>query len=1064
MAKIDIDIANEETNVAALQAADTTLQTDFSDIVSGGGASSSINFLNIQYFSTLEEHVGKVPPEDKKYIDAVGEIYTKDLVDDGILPDYTSSYEGKFTTVSSSDLTSDKTEDTTDGKDADDTDKADDTTEKTEDTTTGGNGDSTSNPEDTTESTENTTEGSEAEETSEVEETTETAENTSEGGSGEETSTPGEGSGNAQNTTGGGTGEGSSTPGEGSGNAEQTTGGGTGEETSGPGEGGGKARNSIAGGSAFGPSSPEDGAGSATGSVLGGLADEAGTSGAGENTTTNTGAGSIADLVASVINGTTGLLGTQAGGTDSLLGAVGGAIQGVSGAGLAGIAGILGGLGALAAGGFAATQSGGKSGGTSLKDIMNADKPSYGGQGISQEMAQFIAGVVSGTTGLTVSELLSGSYPEALAVGQQAFDGMMSLFSEGGKISADEFAFALSGEPYSFMGLTDYQKENAFLNIASMIDQYGGVEGTLSHLDEIIARFKGIGDSADAIRDLIGRTPAEQIEALRGLLDSGNPNIGGTPISREARDFIIKFLENYTGFSIQDLLSGAHPKELQDALAALLEMLEVFEALGNMTREEFEQYIKDLLNGKFAGACGINTFTVKSFKVFLNSVCTRNSLGFADLINSKALLVSALKEYSALKVEIHAMEGLNEQEIGNAIAKFFATGTLIVNGVSVSSNSRAIIKYMLDALCLYLNVSLEELLNNEAHSSMIYLNIHELYKYMVFIGIFVTMNINALQNKMTLMFQGKIMGLLGFTSDEIGESKKILEDYSRKNDIKLDDLLKNPASSQVLFALLKDDDAFKRVCIIFDDLNDNALQVTLANLIDSWKQDFKERMNNVIGFVNRKRLTKIIESTKDNTRSSISLATPDAIAAEIEELLGKSEDELKALLGKIFRGEKNELDGKSLGYSLNYLLRLYLYGLSSYFKVSCELLLKDNRYYDYITYYIRFVPYYLDVIGIDNMFNDNYLFTFFNRVYSGQYPLLIGIDNNKLANLEREFMGIANYKNINISQLLSNTTYADEVVAIVRKDQTNVFMNLFIEKSNYEIQYIINNMITNYKM
>ena len=729
----------------------------------------------------------------------------------------------------------------------------------------------------------------------------------------------------------------------------------------------------------------------------------------------------------------------------------------ISGIGLASIAAVLGGIGAIATG-YSALNLSDKDDDKTLSNAMDEKNPNYKGIPISGELSSFIGGVIGGASGVSTSELLTGTYPDKLAIGTKAFRGMMNLFNEAGNLSTDELVFALSGEPYIFNTIPAEIKLNNIIDISLLVNEYKSIDGVLSNIENILIKYSRIGDSYNAIKNVINGG----LQLLIGLTDS-NCNIGGIAISREAKDYIINYLESNTNIKFSLLISGAYNNQLMDALNSLLESLEINRKLGTLTKEEYEKYLVGIMNGKYPVRCGINAFNVKALKSYLLLICQNNYLRFDNLLANKTMLINSIKEFSSFQKEIKALYSIDENNIQSALDSLFNTGSLNINGIMISPNSRMILQYMLEAYAQYRIISFEELLFNSEFAKIVRNNINELYKYMIYLSIVLTSSIDKTHIRFVNMFQGKRMGLLGFTNDDIGLIKKKIESYNIGTNLDVKSFLTTGAGLNTIPEILRDDSNYIKLRIIFNDVTPITLNNILYNLINSWDEDFNYRMVNVINYANRKRINIIVNNAKGDTRNSLALANIDNLVNELNFLLNKPEEEVIAILDKISRGEPNVVEERPFGYSLSYILRLFLYGLSFHFKTSCRDILNEPNYRVFIFMLIRQVPNYLNYIDYDNLFNPESLYKFFNSVYSGYYPELIGINREKLDNLERSFIGIANSKNLSVKELLSSSIYADEITNIMKSDSQSLFMNLYSNKSNIDIQKVVYNMIINSK-
>ena len=716
------------------------------------------------------------------------------------------------------------------------------------------------------------------------------------------------------------------------------------------------------------------------------------------------------------------------------------AIIGTIAAGGAGVAGALGSKGTSASSG----------GGLSDKSAS---------LGVQSMKSGIVAG---GSGGYSMSELLGGNYPEPLAKGMNALDAVMNIVNECGNMTNSEFEFAMTGEPYAFKDLTFAQKEGMFLQLGTLFDKYGGVEGFLES-SGARAFMESCADAYDAIKNLQGKSPEEICNAMRGLLDPNSPNIGGIPISKEVRDFIINYLQQITGLPINELLNGSHNEELAAALNDLLGVLNVFKVLAGLSKEELRKYIYDMLKGKFPELCGINPFSVRTFKDYMIGFAGRNGCSYIELYSIPARsesLRSCIKEYATAKQILAALDSARDINIQEILARINRGEMVNVHGMSITGVALFSLRSLLKVLSLYFKCSIDDLLSQGQYADKIKYYIHCLYKYAVFQGMFATLKIEMLYANVNDMMKGNNFGLLGFNFLEIESIKKVCEDHANKHNIKVNDLYTNTSYAPRFREFLINNDAFVRLTLIFEGLNDTDTQILIHNLMVAWEIDFRERLQNLLNYANKKRLQTLIAGASEETRNKIRIVSEQMLEEDLQKVLSVPDEGLYNGLAELYANGKFKPE---IGVELSYILRLYLLILAISQKLSVKDLLghPDGKLLVKETLpFVKYIPGKLSNSG--DLFEFDKLSEFMGRILMGSYPDLLGYVEDKYKAITDLYYNLAARKGVNVKEYLSNISYAKEIASFVDNDQNNRIIGIFVRELNEQLtQRFINTFLFN---
>ena len=733
---------------------------------------------------------------------------------------------------------------------------------------------------------------------------------------------------------------------------------------------------------------------------------------------------SAAAGLAEAINGT---------GQDVHKGGVGiGALAAVLGTIAAGGAGI----GALAKGGHGET-------GTSITDGKGNIK--LDNKNLSPEMKGMLGEIAAATTGHTVSELMSGNYPEAVTGAINSVNTVMNVVTEAGIVSAEETKFAMEGMPYQLAKLSPKQLDALYLQLGDLIDKYGGVDAFVESA-QAKAFIEDMATSYDAIKNILGKDPAEVRRALQGLLDPNTPNIGGVPISREVRDFIVKYLQEATGISIAELLNGQHDNELLKALEDLMEVLEVFKCLTGLTKEELRKFLYDILNGKFPELSGITPFTAKTLRDYLARFSQGARIPIRELYTVPARsesLRQGIREFSSAKGSFKVLAGTT-MEAQDICAKVVRGELVNLNGRNIDSVATFLIKSALNIMSRYEKCSIDVLVTDPKYKPVIADLIKNLLKYTVFNGMFATLKPDMLLARTAAMFTGKSFGLNGFTFVDIETIKTACEDFAFKDNIKVNDLYTNKAHAAVFKQILAASDVFIKLMLIFENLSDSDVQILINNLITSWKEEFKERLQNLLNYANKKRVDRLISEVKEETISNMRVVSEEALKGGLDKLLELNGEAFYDALLDIYQGKKLKIE---ITPELIFLIKLFLTIISINQKLAVKDLMKNEDAKFLIKElfpYIRLYPSKLSNRG--DLFKLKPLSEFIGAVLGGYYPDLLGYSGDKYKAVVDAYYGMAQRKGINVKDLLGNLSHAVEVATTVANDQKNRVIAVFVRE------------------
>ena len=680
-----------------------------------------------------------------------------------------------------------------------------------------------------------------------------------------------------------------------------------------------------------------------------------------------------------------------------------------------------------------------------LNDIAGKDGK-VDGRTITPEMKTMLGEIAAATSGHTLSELMSGNYPEATATAINSVNTVMNVVEEAGIVTAEETNFAMSGMPYQLGALSSKQLDALYLELGDLIDRYGGVEGFLesaqakAFIDDMAAAY-------DALKTVLGKDPQEVRKALAGLLDPNSPNIGGVPISREVRDFMIKYLQGTTGLSIQALLDGQHDRELLSAVEDLMEVLEVFKCLSGLTKEELRKFLYDILNGKFPELSGITPFTAKALRDYLTSFCQRMRIPAREIYTVPArseMLRQAIREVSSAKTSLRALTTQTAMDAQTICSKVMKGEMINVVGRNVDSVTMFLIKSGLNVIARFNKCSIDLLLTDAKFKPVLGNMLKDFLKYTVFNGMFATLKPDKLVANMTAMFTGKNYGLNGFTFVDIEAIKNTCEDFAFKQNIKVTDLFNNKAHAGVFKQVLAASDIFIKLMLIFENLSDGDVQVLINNVVNTWKEEFKERLQNLLNYANKKRVDKLVKEASEDTISNMRVVSEEALKTGLDRILELGGDDFYGCLLDIYQGKKLRFEVTD---ELRFLIKLFLTIISINQKLAVKDLMKNEDARFLIRELLPYVKLYPNKLANrGDLFKLKPLSEFIGAVLGGYYPDLLGYSGDKYTALKDSYYAMAERKSLNVKDLFGNIAHAVEVATTVANDQRNRVLAVFVRE------------------
>ncbi len=746
------------------------------------------------------------------------------------------------------------------------------------------------------------------------------------------------------------------------------------------------------------------------------------------------------DSISAAVAGT----GTTAGLTQAIQGTDSNVKQ--SGLGIGALAAIIGTIAAGGAGVAGAIHGGGKTE-DSVGSIADGNGH-YNGQELTPGVQSMLGGIVSAASGCTMAELLSGTAGIACEHGMNSLATVMNLVNEAGVLSNEEFEFAMSGEPIEFYELSPYEKEQLYINLAAMVEKCGGVEAFVNS-EEARQYIKDLGDTYPILKDLMNKSPEEICEALKGLL-SDSPTLDGVPISKNARNFIIDLLQKLTGLNINELLNGRHLEELVKALLEVLAILKGFHILSKLSKEDLKKYIDDLMNGKFPELCGIDPLCVRTFKDYMMSYAS-NVVGcsYIELYTSEgrlAQLQACIKVYSEIKRGLGVIVKAKDIDTLEMLTRVYKGEAVNVGGYNVNGTLAFALKSLVNAFAKYKNATVEAILTDKSNLGIMKSYVEKLYKYALFQGMFATLHEHDIYTRINDMMKGLNFGLLGFNFLEIETIKKANEEYAQKNNLKVADMLKDISFAPIIREYLTNNDTFIRLMIIFDGLNDAAIQKLIANLMVAYDADFKYRLQNLIIYANKKRIMKLISNKDEDIISKLRLKTPEEIDKELLVINGTVGEEYFNDLAALYSGTKKK---EGLSKEVSFLVKLFLLVSSVSQKLAVKDMLMNSDGKLLVKETINGIRFYPEKFAdTKNFFDFDELSKFISYVIEGRYPDLLGYTGERYTKYTDVYYNVANAKGINVKDLLGNGTFCIDVAKYIENDANNPIIRIYVRELN----------------
>ena len=477
------------------------------------------------------------------------------------------------------------------------------------------------------------------------------------------------------------------------------------------------------------------------------------------------------------------------------------------------------------------------------------------------EAREFCLKYLESITGMSIDELLSGKNPEKLDAAIKSLAMALQVIQQASNLTPEELEIAMSGEAEEIAKLGNDDKTGLMILLLQLIKENGGITGIYEN-PKLMEQLKDIAKIAESLNNVEDLTVAQKADVLKGLLGD-NPTINGIEVPPELRDKILQQIQGATGLTLEQLLSGEYPKELEIAFGEMLGIIKLYGIFGSVSQEDMEKFMNHLLNGQYPEVCGISVITAKTMKDYLSAVAEANGITVEELLSDSKYadyLKQQLSNFAASQEEVANILMPDDNSLQEFLLGIYDGDNVTINGVAISENTANIIKVYLNNLATSLGISVETLLTDPMYKEILRKAMNDLNKYLSFVDLMTMMESEEIQTRLLQMVNGERAGLLGFTNENLTEFNKILEDFATTNNVTREDLLTNKELAQTTATLLSSTDIGKEISLLFPDYNDQQKQEVLNKIMISWNEDNENRIMNLFEYINNQN----VETASEN--------------------------------------------------------------------------------------------------------------------------------------------------------------------------------------------------------
>ena len=477
------------------------------------------------------------------------------------------------------------------------------------------------------------------------------------------------------------------------------------------------------------------------------------------------------------------------------------------------------------------------------------------------EAREFCLKYLESITGMSIDELLSGKNPEKLDAAIKSLAMALQVIQQASNLTPEELEIAMSGEAEEIAKLGNDDKTELMILLLQLIKENGGITGIYEN-PKLMEQLKDIAKIAESLNNVEDLTAAQKADVLKGLLGD-NPTINGIEVPPELRDKILQQIQGATGLTLEQLLSGEYPKELEIAFGEMLGIIKLYGIFGSVSQEDMEKFMNHLLNGQYPEVCGISVITAKTMKDYLSAIAEANGITVEELLSDSKYadyLKQQLSNFAASQEEVANILMLDDNSLQEFLLGIYDGDNVTINDVAISENTANIIKVYLNNLATSLGISVETLLTDPMYKEILRKAMNDLNKYLSFVDLMTMMESEEIQTRLLQMVNGERAGLLGFTNENLTEFNKILEDLATTNNVTREDLLTNKELAQTTATLLSSTDIGKEISLLFPDYNDQQKQEVLNKIMISWNEDNENRIMNLFEYINNQN----VETASEN--------------------------------------------------------------------------------------------------------------------------------------------------------------------------------------------------------
>lgn len=577
----------------------------------------------------------------------------------------------------------------------------------------------------------------------------------------------------------------------------------------------------------------------------------------------------------------------------------------------------------------------------------------------------------------------------------------------------------------------------------------GGTEA-----EGLSATLKAIAEAVDAIAAFVNADAALQLDLLRALANGGSVN--GIDLPPEAREFCIKYIEDATGLTIEELLSGKYPEKLNAAITALAQALAIIKQASNLTPEELEI----AMSGDAEEIAKLGTDDKTGLMILLLQLIKEN--GGIEGIYENPELMEKLKNIAAAYDSLTNVDNLTPTQKADALKGLLGDKPTI-NGIEISPELRDKILAQIQAET---GLTLEQILSGDYPDAVS-------AAFATAISILESHGINALYSTTDKM--NILAGLLGdkptINGIEISPElrDKILAQIQAATGLTLEQLLSGEYPELIelafgemlglvqlygIFGIVSQEDMEK-----FMDHLMNGQYPEVCGITPLTAKTMKDYLS-AIAEANGITVEELLTDPKYADYLKQEIANFAASQKEVESILMLDDNSLQAFLLGIYDGDNVTLNGVAISENTATIIKVYLNNLATSLGINVETLLTDPMYKEILRKAMNDLNKYLSFMDLMTMMESEEIQVRLLQMINGERAGLLGFTNENLTEFNKVLEEYATTNNITREDLLTNTEFAQATSELLNNTEVGKEISLlFPDYNEQQKQEVLNKIM-----